>query len=767
MKLTIILALIVIAQSAPTSNIVDLFTEAWRIQNLLSPSQKAIDSDVTQLRESLTIVLEKRSKGALEEIESNVLEILAIETPFQEQIAALPEGSCKNNLQQQLNMRTEFTGFTSSLCVTQYDKKAENTITEAQEFIANYEGLFVRLQKVVIESFSGNNALIHQAAIIEEFDSEYQARLAEWEEMKPLVEDFEYNLDTTMGVQESELNSCLQKVRDEVEIEFEKLVQYIVVCEEFECYTGTEFMCQNQRCIPLILQCDGFNHCGDNSDEPESCTEQWENSLYDKRWYSHTPNYYFPKNDRYPDFQSTTMAFALSSCSLLLVISCLIFIMYRNGNRVREQEELQNQLQTISQLLDVNNNNRPDEPIEPPPIYEAPPNYEEIIKIGMEDEINKARKDRRSGRKSRLHKPRRSDPAVSVQSALLEITAGDDSDLPSTSSLGTASPFYVGNEVHDSFLSSVQMLDIEETSETPPPASNQVNCRTYQTSNSLPQNLANTTHNESPKAETTNDTINFKFPTSSSLPNSSTLYSPRPNHLWSDESKYKKSWIVFSSDDVLSSDCRQQATIDFDQKSIVHMQEVDNYFQSYTTRKIPIQPSRSEDSFVSMKSCFCDSTQSIFSDKFKTSLLTNKPECNRCKNFIYQYENRRCSMCGDCVEHLYSPKVCMSCNGRISFQDLKNANVKHFEEINFRHDEMSAIKLCNCFPKYPSQNFSSIQPADLSEIQILPKINGKSCSYNEIIHQPKKRSTQYFSSHNCLPIRLSTSSSSDETSDEE
>jgi hypothetical protein len=118
-----------------------------------------------------------------------------------------------------------------------------------------------------------------------------------------------------------------------------------------ECYTGTEFMCQNQRCIPLQLQCDGFNHCGDNSDEPEECSEQWENSLVDKRWYSHTPNYYFPKNDRFPDFRSTTMAFALSSCSLLLVISCLIMVMYRNGNRVREQEELQNQLQTISQLL--------------------------------------------------------------------------------------------------------------------------------------------------------------------------------------------------------------------------------------------------------------------------------------------------------------------------------------------------------------------------------------------------------------------------------
>lgn len=118
-----------------------------------------------------------------------------------------------------------------------------------------------------------------------------------------------------------------------------------------ECYAGTEFLCQNQRCIPLILQCDGFNQCGDNSDEPESCTTEWENSIVDRRWYSHTPNYYFPKVERFPDLKITTIAFAVSSISLLFVISCLIMTLYRNSDRFRQQEQLQNHLQTISQLL--------------------------------------------------------------------------------------------------------------------------------------------------------------------------------------------------------------------------------------------------------------------------------------------------------------------------------------------------------------------------------------------------------------------------------
>lgn len=58
-----------------------------------------------------------------------------------------------------------------------------------------------------------------------------------------------------------------------------------------DCYVGSEFLCQNHRCIPIQLHCgnflrlsivtiaiafsivlDGFDHCGDNSDEPDSCS---------------------------------------------------------------------------------------------------------------------------------------------------------------------------------------------------------------------------------------------------------------------------------------------------------------------------------------------------------------------------------------------------------------------------------------------------------------------------------------------------------------
>ena len=39
-----------------------------------------------------------------------------------------------------------------------------------------------------------------------------------------------------------------------------------------DCFTGSDFLCQNHRCISNQLNCDGFDHCGDNSDEPATCT---------------------------------------------------------------------------------------------------------------------------------------------------------------------------------------------------------------------------------------------------------------------------------------------------------------------------------------------------------------------------------------------------------------------------------------------------------------------------------------------------------------
>ena len=40
-----------------------------------------------------------------------------------------------------------------------------------------------------------------------------------------------------------------------------------------ECYNIRDFVCLNHRCIDTSLRCDGFDHCGDNSDEQTACAK--------------------------------------------------------------------------------------------------------------------------------------------------------------------------------------------------------------------------------------------------------------------------------------------------------------------------------------------------------------------------------------------------------------------------------------------------------------------------------------------------------------
>ncbi|PBC32446.1 Neuropilin and tolloid protein [Apis cerana cerana] len=155
-----------------------------------------------------------------------------------------------------------------------------------------------------------------------------------------------------------------------------------------DCFAGSDFLCRNHRCIPSQLNCDGFDHCGDNSDEPATCFRDWEmeDQAEDRKWHANKANYYFPKIDRYPDLKTATLVFVASSLGLIILISALIILLYRMGARARQQRELQSRLQTISELLD---GARIDEisVTDDPPVYEAPPGYDEVVKLGFDSEM--------------------------------------------------------------------------------------------------------------------------------------------------------------------------------------------------------------------------------------------------------------------------------------------------------------------------------------------------------------------------------------------
>lgn len=81
-------------------------------------------------------------------------------------------------------------------------------------------------------------------------------------------------------------------------------------------------------------------------------------------------------------------------------------------------------------------------------------------------------------------------------------------------------------------------------------------------------------------------------------------------------------------------------------------------------------------------------------------------ECTLCKNLLLKRDTRRGSlMCEGCVDKLYSVKICSFCNGRVSFQGLKNlaATKKSFNQGAAETDQ-----LCTCFPQ--EQLFQSNEP---------------------------------------------------------
>ena len=40
---------------------------------------------------------------------------------------------------------------------------------------------------------------------------------------------------------------------------------YILDCSE------EEYTCANDKCVPLFMRCNGYDDCGDNSDEDRNC----------------------------------------------------------------------------------------------------------------------------------------------------------------------------------------------------------------------------------------------------------------------------------------------------------------------------------------------------------------------------------------------------------------------------------------------------------------------------------------------------------------
>lgn len=91
----------------------------------------------------------------------------------------------------------------------------------------------MRLQKTVVRGFRSRNHFSQQSEIVANFTTEYNARITEWEAMRPQAEGFEQNVSTQLEETQQAMYQCMTNVRSSITTAYETIISNIPTCEEF------------------------------------------------------------------------------------------------------------------------------------------------------------------------------------------------------------------------------------------------------------------------------------------------------------------------------------------------------------------------------------------------------------------------------------------------------------------------------------------------------------------------------------------------------
>ncbi|XP_018561907.1 uncharacterized protein LOC108904022 [Anoplophora glabripennis] len=208
-----------------------------------------------------------------------------------------------------------------------------------------------------------------------------------------------------------------------------------------DCFAGSDFLCQNMRCISVLLNCDGFDHCGDNSDETVDCSLDPK----DHREFSRIPNFLFPKMEPYSDITTATFVFLSCSFGLIGIILAMALMLHRVNVRAHQQRQIQDHLETIHAILEEGVGDVEEEIIVPddPPDYEAPPDYEDVLKLKYVKTIGIVRIHNRSSSVSQNGSTKNEESLSNITASKSHSNSSNADSVPSLA--GTSKIFSPGS----------------------------------------------------------------------------------------------------------------------------------------------------------------------------------------------------------------------------------------------------------------------------------------------------------------------------------
>ncbi|XP_077539981.1 CUB and LDLa domain [Haemaphysalis longicornis] len=169
------------------------------------------------------------------------------------------------------------------------------------------------------------------------------------------------------------------------------IVYSVFSYETIECQTSGDFECSNGRCIKAALHCDGFNHCGDGSDESACYAVPGSGgrlTAKDNNWWrSLTPNYYFPKQESSTAAGTNTLILITSIAGLGMFVLTTVMILVKLHKQRRLEVVGRDALRTISADVDSDSGSigpgRYPFGLSDAPLYDPPPSYDDVIKFYM------------------------------------------------------------------------------------------------------------------------------------------------------------------------------------------------------------------------------------------------------------------------------------------------------------------------------------------------------------------------------------------------